>query len=338
MESSIKFILILSFFPAFIWAQDGKNTAFSFTDVPSNARLGALGGVNVSLADQDLNLFFSNPALLGIQNSNHVSVSHIPYYGDIRLNSVAYAHSMGDSSIWAGGVHYLNYGQMERYDETGMAQGEFSAREYLVALGYSHQVDQFRIGINLKYAGSVIDNYQATALLFDLGAVFKHPDQDIVIGLVIRNAGFMLSEYTEIGGSSLPFDVQVGGSIKPAHMPVRFSLTARHLSRRNLLVPEETGFGNNGDPGIVDKIMGRMVLGAEFLIHKNFNLRAGYNHLISHELSLENASGGAGFSFGLMFKVKAFEFAYSRAFYHVSGGINYFTLSSNLNSFFRKKS
>jgi len=54
-------------------------------------------------------------------------------------------------------------------------------------------------------------------------------------------------------------------------------------------------------------------------------------------LRMEETSGGAGFSTGLMFRIKAFELAYSRTFFHAAGGSNTFTMASDLGSFIKKK-
>lgn len=116
-------------------------------------------------------------------------------------------------------------------------------------------------------------------------------------------------------------------------MPARFSVTLYNLARATSVDKKNS---NNDVNGVVNKLMSHMTLGTEILISKNFNLRAGYNHLINQELSLENASGGAGFSFGFMLKIKGFELAYTRSIYHLSGGINYLTLNTNLN-FFKKR-
>ena len=59
--------------------------------------------------------------------------------------------------------------------------------------------------------------------------------------------------------------------------------------------------------------------------------------MLRQELKLEDAAGGAGFSFGFMFKVKRFEFAYSRALYHVAGGSNTFQINMNTGGLIKKE-
>ena len=85
------------------------------------------------------------------------------------------------------------------------------------------------------------------------------------------------------------------------------------------------------------KFLGRVVFGAELILLPNFQLRVGYNHMLRQELKLEDAAGGAGFSFGFMFKVKRFEFAYSRALYHVAGGSNTFQINMNTGGLIKRK-
>ena len=120
-------------------------------------------------------------------------------------------------------------------------------------------------------------------------------------------------------------------------MPFRFSVTAYNLVRNDFGYVD-----NSGNSSVVeeastfDKIFRRITLGTELILSDNLQIRAGYNHMIREELRLEEVSGGSGFSLGLMFRVKAFEFAYTRAFYHVAGGGNYFTLISNFNTLFKK--
>jgi len=123
-------------------------------------------------------------------------------------------------------------------------------------------------------------------------------------------------------------------------MPVRFSITSYNLYKGDL-----TFFDPAGEVTLIktkavtfDKVFRHFNIGTEFLIHRNFHIRAGYNHLIRKELRLDAKSSGAGISFGFAMHVKTFEFAYTRAIYHVTGVGNYFTVSTNMHSIIRKKS
>ena len=63
----------------------------------------------------------------------------------------------------------------------------------------------------------------------------------------------------------------------------------------------------------------------------------GYNHQRRKELRLDEKSGGAGFSFGFMLKIKKIEFDYTKVYYHVVGGANVITISLNVKESFGSK-
>ncbi|MDX5346979.1 MAG: hypothetical protein LPK19_07010, partial [Hymenobacteraceae bacterium] len=86
-----------------------------------------------------------------------------------------------------------------------------------------------------------------------------------------------------------------------------------------------------------DQLARHFVFGGEFLLGKNFHVRAGYNHLRRKELRMEDASGGAGFSMGAMLRIRSFQLDYGRAWYHTAGAANYITVTSNLQSLFKPK-
>ncbi|ELR72744.1 hypothetical protein C900_01123 [Fulvivirga imtechensis AK7] len=319
-----------------VYGQSDGQRSFEFMNIPSSAKLMGLGGVNISQANEDLNLAYSNPALTSDTLSGMVSFNYLSYFANVGVASFIYQHSLGKYGPWHIGVHHVDYGEIDGYDDTGGDLGEFQAGETVVFLGKSHQVRHFTVGANLKFAYSGIAGYSSSALLMDLGGIFQHPNINFSAGLAIKNLGVILSDYSETSDSSLPFDVQVGMTFKPEHMPFRFSFTGHHLHQGDISYYDAGQSSGQEEPGKFDKIFRHIVVGAELLLTKNVNLRFGYNHLVRQELKLEEAAGGAGFSYGLMFRVKAFEFAYSRGGYHVAGGAHSFTLTANTNMFFRK--
>jgi hypothetical protein len=325
-------------FLTFSNGQGGGRSSFDFMNLPASARLGALGGYNVSLIERDANLLFANPGLLSENWHNHLAVNYLSYYADVSLSSVAYARDFEKHGVWAVGLQYLDLGDFRKMDDTGMDLGEFRAQEYFFVVGRSHRSGNFQMGTSIKYATSSIDIYTAHAILIDIGGVFIHPEKEFTIGLAIKNFGFLLSDYTDTERQRLPFDIQAGTTIKPDHMPFRFSLTAHHLTQPNLLYNDNSDEnGNNNDtPGVIDRVLSHVNVGSEILISNNFNVRFGYNHQISKELGLTSGSKGSGFSYGFMVRVKAFDFSFTRATYHASGGRNFFSLQSNLNTLFTK--
>lgn len=331
-------LFVILFFPCVVYAQIGGQRSFELLNIPANTRLMGLGGVNVSLADKDVNLLFSNPSLVGDTLAGLLSVSYLDYFANTGMTSVAYAHNFKKYGTWFFGFSHFNLGEIDGFDELGQEIGQFSSGETVFLIGHSHQVGSFRLGANLKVLLSQIAGFNASAMAVDLGGVFIHPRHDLNVGLVLKNVGLILSEYSETSDSSLPFDVQLGTSFKPRYMPFRFSFTAYNLHQGDIAFfdPNNNLF-NDEEPGIADMVLRHLAFGAELLIGRNLNVRFGYNHLIRRELRLGQTSGGAGFSFGFMFRVKSFEFSYSRGGYHAAGAANSFTLATNMNTLWKKK-
>ncbi|MGI9542663.1 MAG: type IX secretion system protein PorQ [Cyclobacteriaceae bacterium] len=322
-----------------VWAQVGGQKSLNFLNLPTNARTAALGGVLVSASEFDGNLFLSNPALLDSSMTQHASLNYLSYFADINYGTLTYIKYLPKYGTWGVGFQYLNYGKFDSYDPSGAPLGEFRSSDFAITIGHSHNVGPFTLGANLKWVGSQLSSYQAHGLLFDLGGIYSHPNKELNVGLVFKNFGFLITDYTETSTSEVPFDVQLGLTFKPEFMPFRFSLTAYNIAANgdDFLDPRGDGLHPIESAQGLDKMFRRLALGTEVLMSKNVNLRVGYNHLIRQELRLQQTSGGAGFSFGFLIKVKAFEMAYSRALYHVAGGTNYITLTSDLSKFMNKK-
>jgi len=313
------------------YAQIGGERVFEFLNVPNNARLGALGGTNITSGWDDLTQLSSNPALINVQWQQQAAISYLSYFADINSTSLFYANQVKQAGTFAFGLTYFNYGKVDSYDEQGAYLGEVSPKDYAFTVGYSKRFGAFSAGTSMKLVVSDLAAYQASGLMFDFGGSFKHPEKDMTFGLAIKNLGFLLSEFEEGRNSQLPLDVQLGFSYKPEFMPLRFSVTTKNTLRDDLVYFEEDDnlFGESNEPGVGEEIFRRLVFGTELLFSPNFQLRFGYNHLLRQELRLENASGGAGLSFGFMFKVKRFEFSYTRALYHTAGGSNTLQLVIN---------
>ncbi|MBX9850709.1 MAG: type IX secretion system protein PorQ [Cytophagaceae bacterium] len=339
------FLLIILFRLSSAAAQIGGKNSFEFVDMAVNAHAAGIGGVNVSVRDQDVNMILQNPALLNNDMFKNLSLSYLPFYAGVKATSVVYGHDFGKNGKYAGGLQYFNYGEIKYTDETGNDLGTFQPAEYVFTFSSAHTLNYYTLGASFKFAGANVGSYSSYAIMGDFGGVFKHPKRDFTIGLVAKNIGGVLKKFTGEAPVSLPFDVQVGATYKLEHMPLRFSLTAHHLNKFDIvyLDPTQKGVvdleGNEIKPKktFADKLARHFVLGGEFILGKGFHLRFGYNYLRRKELRLQTKSGGAGFSFGFMMRVKSFEIGYTKAYYHVAGGANYLTITTNFGKLIRKK-
>ncbi|WP_276498024.1 type IX secretion system protein PorQ [Pontibacter litorisediminis] len=327
-------------------AQVGGQRGFPFLELPTNAKQAALGGVNVTAGGHDVNMVTANPALLNEEMDGQVSLSYVGYLADIRQSHAVYAFNSEKLGRWAASINYLNYGDFVQRDATGLEIGTFNVNDYMLALSHAREVEAFTIGATMKAAVSSIAGDKAVGVLADAGAVFQHPEKDFTVGLAFKNVGYQVKPFANADRQQMPWDAQLGVSYKPEHMPVRLSLTAHRLYQFDIvyLDPDAPGkLDANGneveeEKKLGDKIARHFVAGAEFVFSKNFQLRAGYNHLRRKELRLDSKSGGAGFSLGAMLRVRSFELNYGSAFFHPSGATHYVTIATNTGTFLKKKS
>lgn len=318
-----------------VLAQIGGKSSFEFINVPANARLAALGGVNVSLADRDVNFFLSNPALVGDTLSGIASANYQFYVADIGYATFGYAHKFKKLGVLTFGLQHMGYGVIQGYDASGSPTGEFSSSETALVVGKSHSIRNFRLGVNVKVLFSSIAGYRANAVVADLGGVFIHPNKRFTAGMTLKNIGTVISDYGSVASSTLPFDVQVGATFKPEHMPLRFSLTGFNLDDGDVTFYNAA----TGDekPSGFEKIIGHVNVGAEILIHRNVTLMAGYNYFLHQSLKLSNGGGLAGVSFGFSAAIKSFDFAFSRGAY-VAGNAGYtISLAKNIDKLLIRK-
>jgi len=333
--------------PAKLLAQKGGETTYSFLGLTNSARVSALGGEVVSIRDEDINLVFHNPALLHHGMHNHLSLNYVNYFAGVNYGYASYGYSREGIGNFAAGMHYVDYGTFDRTDELGQLQGTFRASEYALNLFYSRSViDTFlTAGVNLKPVFSSFEHYNSFGMALDAGIIYHSPETYTSIGLVAKNLGFQIVTYTG-KREKLPFEVQAGVTQGLEHAPFRFSVTLQHLERWDLTYekPEPETVNTSIEEAersrfdmFGDKLMRHVVFGVEFLLGENFHLDLGYNYKRRKEMKVSVRPGMVGFSWGFGFRVSKFHFAFGRASYHLAGGTNHFSLTTNLSEFYRKQ-
>lgn len=341
--------LIALFCCSGLFAQVGGQTVYNFLDLPISARITALGGNLITVQDDDAVLGYANPALLNASMHQQISFNSSIYFSGINYGYVSYAHHAEPiKTSFSGGIQYVNYGKFDAADETGLITGQFKASEYAISVGAGRKYgEKISYGANMKFVISQLESYRSSGLATDWGMTYADTSSRFSYSLVIRNLGFQFSPYESGNRENLPFDVQMGISKQLKHLPFRFSIIAHHLNRWNIRYDDPNVddatilFGDGGNTGektyFFDKLFRHIIFNGEFLFGKkeNFRVRLGYNHLRRGELSIPNANSLAGFTVGVGFKIKQIRIDYGYASYHVAGGANHFTISTNLNSFKR---
>jgi hypothetical protein len=324
----------------------GGRSKLDFLQLPSQAKSTALGSNHFTISGNDPALFLQNPALLDSTVSDNVSLNLMPYLADTKFLNLAYAKTVNKSGgTWAAGIQYLNYGNMQETDDIGNVVGEFRAADYGISAGYGHNIGAFTLGATVKLVASSIESYTTWGLAMDWGGVFRHPRQDLTVGFLVKNLGFLKQNYNSASDPVLPLDVRLGISLKPQYMPVRFSATIHHLNKFDMVYNDPNLFftyDNNGGRvarkvGVAEKLGRHLALGAEALLHPNFRVLLGYDHLRRQELRLRDRGALAGFSFGAWLRIKKFEIGYGRAQYTPGFGSSSLSIVMNLKKGFARE-
>lgn len=335
--------ILFIFFTAMSFSQIGGKRTYGFLDLTNSARVASLGGKNISIRDNDLNLVFHNPALLSSDMDKHMVLNYVNYFAGIHYGYVSYAINHPKIGPLAGGLHFVNYGLFDGTDPGGQSTGTFWASEYSLNLSWAHRIDStLTLGTSFKQIFSFLESYSSYGIAFDFGLNYYHGPGQLSASFVIKNLGIQLTPYYKGGPrEGIPFEIMAGVTKKLEYAPFRFSLILHHLENYNLYSErtaspfdsELNSTSKNGIEKIGAEFLSHIITGVEFIPTQNFFINIGYNYLRRQELKIEERVSTVGFSWGFGLKVKKFHFSYGRATYHVAGASNHFSISTNLSAF-----
>ena len=310
------------------------SSVFNFLNLPVSSRLNALGGENVSIADDDISMAFVNPALLTPHTDKVLQLNYAYYLAGTMFGSVMYGHNYKEN-YFAAGIHYLDYGQMQYADEMGNLLGTtFTAKDICVNLMYARQLGpMFRIGATIKPIFSVYEQYTSFALGADVGGHFQTTDSLFQMGLTLRNIGWQLKAFYEedFGQHTemLPLNLELGMSLRLAHAPLRFSMTAHNLQRWDIAPREQNIKWYD--------MLFRHTIWAIDIVPKSekFYLTVSYNHRRQTEMTINDVRSMAGFAFGAGVKIYKFRLGFAMSQYTKSNFTYQVSLSTDINSFLK---
>lgn len=297
-------------------AQDGTS-AYSFLNVTSSSRIYGLGGVNISLVDDDITSADQNPSLLGGEMGRQVAFNYMHYVGGSNFAGLKYAQAAGERGAWAASVRYFGYGSMKETLPDGSIVGDFSPKDVAFGATYSHDItDRLRGGVDLKFIYSSYADFSAFALSTDLGINYYDDERDLSLSAVIANLGGQIKRFDK-AYDRLPFDVRLGWSQSFGSFPVRFSVTAWNLTKWHLPYVDNGDGSAENEPVVKDKFMSNLmrhlVFGADLISSRNFYIGLGYNYKTRTDMSTYSRSFVSGFSLAAGLRAKSFGFGVALA-------------------------
>jgi hypothetical protein len=312
-------------------AQTGGDNVYEFLNLTHSGLISSLGGTNISLNTDNLNVVYHNPALLKANMNNNLALNYVNYFAGVNYGLAMYSRSFPGTGNFAAGVTYLNYGSFIAADASGIITGSFKASEYAMSIIYSREIDTlFSFGINFKPILSHLENYTSFGFAFDIGAAYRNRSGLFSAGLLIKNAGLQVTRYAGEERQKLPFEIQAGVSQKLAYAPFRFSLTLKHLEKYDLICQYNDTVSTSTDfllgSEFFENMMRHVIVGAELIPHKNFYLSGGFNYQRRRELLTESKISLTGFSWGFGIITSFMNIEFGRATYHLAGSSNHISI------------
>ena len=316
-------------------ADDGTTTAYDFLNVPASSHVYGLGGHNLTIIDDDINLVEQNPALLGTEFDHQVGINYMRYIGETNFAGLRYGQGVSEHGAVAVGIQYFGYGNLQGADIDGTMTGTFSASDMAFNVTYSHDInDRLRGGITVKYLYSKYEDYTAGAVAADLGINYYDPDHELSASLVAKNLGGQVKKFNDYK-DNLPWDIQFGVSKMLGHAPVRLHLTAYELARWNSPYYKIEDV-NNPNSGLIKKdsfgsnLMRHLVFGVDILPTDNLYLAFGYNYRTRSDMATYKRDFMSGLSVGGGLKVRAFGFGAAFARPHTGASTFMFNLTTSI--------
>jgi len=315
--------------------EGSKTTAYDFLNVPVSSHVYGLGGHNLTIIDDDINLVEQNPALLGPEFDHQVGLNYMRYIGQTNFAGLRYGQGVSEHGAIAAGIQYFGYGNLQGADIDGTRTGTFSASDIAFSLTYSHDIsEKFRGGITLKYLYSKYEDYTAGAVAADLGINYYDPDHEFSASLVAKNLGGQVKKFNEFK-DNLPWDIQLGFSKMLNMAPIRLHVTAYELARWSSPYYKIVDV-NNPNSDLIKKesfgsnLLRHLVFGVDVLPTNNTYLGIGYNYRTRTDMATYKRDFMSGLSVGGGLKVRAFGFGVAFARPHTGASTFMFNLTTSI--------
>ena len=336
-----RILIVLVLFPFSLFAQIGGGSTYEFVTLPYSATENAFGGNVITRTEKNLPFALKNPSLLDSSYNNECvgnwGMLHLKETG-IGLGTIGYAHALSHGMTVQGGIHFINYGVFEGYDESGTAINNFVPAEYEIISGLSYQLkDNIFVGTNIKPILSYMESYSSYGLLFDAGISYRL--ERSCFSIAARNIGWNIKPYTKDNREPVPYSIDLGMTQKLEHAPVRFNITYEDLQHFDVSEPKTKKTPSNSGIYEDDDERKFVTYGRTFIKHfnlsteiffgKHITVIGGYNYRKSEELSFGTSKQGAGLSAGFILTFSRFNISYGWAKQQAAGGRNFFTLGFN---------
>jgi hypothetical protein len=258
---------------------------FTISDSGTSPRSSGMRNSDLSIHRQN-GSFYINPAIMSDQDNMYFSSFYHNYFSDIFLTSVNYSHPdlILANSATGFSVSTINYGEFSDI-ESG---NSYNPYELLLIMSQGWRIQNLMTGLNLKYAYSSISaEYTSSAVMIDIGLMYKLYDDKVVVAAGLFNAGAQLSDYNETS-EEISHSFKTAASYSLDKLPLNMNLQYEYYADE----------------------YSRTAVGLELQAKENLIVRGGYdlNGIDKQTGTNNNKEKFSGLSFGTTLLMNNFEF------------------------------
>jgi hypothetical protein len=200
-------------------------TGAAFLKIGVGARPVALGSAYTTVP-ADVNQMFWNPAGIALSKGRtQISFTYNRWIADLNHYAAAVSHDFGRFGTWGVGLVALGLDGItaDREIVPEFAQGSFVPYDTRTAPTYDYNdtaanvtwafnvTDKLAVGATARYISESIDTEDASAIAFDLGAIYRIGYRGARVGARINNLGSDI-EFYDIA-APLPLVFSIGASV-----------------------------------------------------------------------------------------------------------------------------
>jgi len=191
-----------------LWSKVGTSSG-QFLKIGIGARAAGLGDAYCALSD-GVETIYWNPAGLADMNRSELSLMYNSWLETINYNFIAFAYPYFSYGTLAVAINYLSMSPITKCDNTGDSSGWGTISPYDLAINFGYGYffsPKNKIGINLKFINSCLEEDSVTAFAVDLGYQ-RELTKYFTLGVALQNLGTGLRYREET--ASLPVNFKFG--------------------------------------------------------------------------------------------------------------------------------
>ncbi|UPT72911.1 MAG: PorV/PorQ family protein [Elusimicrobiota bacterium] len=190
-----------------------------FLLMDTSARGIAMGGAHAAVTNDASSIYWNAAGLAQIPRFS-ATFLHSQYVAGITYNAAAVAKRLNDSTVLAGGVRYLDIGEIQGTNINGLNSGRFHPRSYLAELGWGQSIYDLSdsevdvsMGVAVKYLYSdMVEKASGYGGDFGVHSRFYGTSQTYDIAMSLQNLG--IGQKFDKVRDSLPTRLRFGGGAR----------------------------------------------------------------------------------------------------------------------------